>query len=112
MVAHATPARRVDENVVRGDGPKVLTQTGGCGSEDELTPRPAGHKFAQCNNPTSLFALDHAVASPLPAAMVSRSLAKHPPRVLDPHFVGWSLIAARARQTEQLAGISDRTVRE
>jgi len=69
MVAHATPARRVDENVVRGDGPKVLTQTGGCGSEDELTPRPAGHKFAQCNNPTSLFTLDHAVASPLPAAM-------------------------------------------
>jgi len=35
-----------------------------------------------------LFALDHAVASPLPAAMVSRSLAKHPPRVLDPHLVG------------------------
>jgi hypothetical protein len=70
MVAHATPARKVDENVVRGDGPKVLTQTGGCGSEDELTPRPAGHKFAQCNNPTSLFALDHAVASPLPAAML------------------------------------------
>jgi hypothetical protein len=70
MVAHATPARRIDENVVRGDGPKVLTQTGGCGSEDELTPRPAGHKFAQCNNPTSLFALDHAVASPLPAAML------------------------------------------
>jgi hypothetical protein len=50
MVAHATPARRVDENVVRGDGPKVLTQTGECGSEDEFTPRPAGHKFAQCNN--------------------------------------------------------------
>jgi hypothetical protein len=50
--------------------PKFLTQTGGCGSEDELTPRPAGHKFAQCNNPTSLFALDHAVASPLPAAML------------------------------------------
>jgi len=35
-----------------------------------------------------MFALDHAVASPLPAAMVSRSLAKHPPRVLDPHLVG------------------------
>jgi hypothetical protein len=25
--------------------------------------------------------------SPLPAAAVSQSLAKHPPRVLDPHFV-------------------------
>jgi len=44
--------------------------SGGCGSEDELTPLPAGHKFAQCNNPTSLFALDHAVASPLPVAML------------------------------------------
>jgi hypothetical protein len=41
MVAHATPARRVDENVVRGDGPKVLTQTDGCGSEDELTGLPS-----------------------------------------------------------------------
>jgi hypothetical protein len=40
-VAHATPARRVDENVVRGDGPKVLTQTDGCGSEDELTGLPS-----------------------------------------------------------------------
>ena len=52
MVAHATPARRVDENVVRGDGPKVLNADGRMWFRDELTPRPAGHKFAQCNNPT------------------------------------------------------------
>jgi hypothetical protein len=38
-------------------------------------------------------------ASPLPAALVGRSLAKHSPRVLDPHFIG----DACPRQTHQLS---------
>jgi len=40
----------------------------------------------------------YALCSPFPAAVVRRSLAKHTPRVLDPHFVG----DAGARQPHEL----------
>jgi len=34
-------------------------------------------------------------ASPLPAALVGRSLAKHSPRVLDPHFIAMLVCDSR-----------------
>jgi len=36
----------------RGHGARYQTQTGECGSGRGLTPPPAPHKFAQCNNST------------------------------------------------------------
>jgi hypothetical protein len=47
-------------------------------------------------------------ASPLPAALVGRSLAKHSPRVLDPHFIAMLVCDSRTSSANGAFGWQER----